>query len=155
MQTFSNYQTFSNNSNFFSWFKCSQTFNTFSNFLKLSDLNFSPWFKCSQTLHTFQQTLTLSTFVYLCLPLIWWRIYAQIMCLFVYFHQMVNQKEYFFLDENKSNRRINLRHKQCSYRLRTESEIIRVLATLKGFWATVRRPTVMLTACSNYPVAQS
>ena len=56
--TFLHFQHFSNNSNFFTEFEFSKTF------------------------HTFQQTSTLFTFVYLCLPLFKWRIYAQILCLF-------------------------------------------------------------------------
>ena len=47
-----------------------------------NSLNFFTWFKWSQNLYDFQQTLTLFTFVYLCLPLLKWHIYAQILCLF-------------------------------------------------------------------------
>ena len=64
----------------------------FSNYQNCSNnLNFSTRFKCSETFHTFLQTSTLFTFVYLCLPLLtfvylWlplfnWRIYVQILCL--------------------------------------------------------------------------
>ena len=54
----------------------------FTNFFILlqkfaNNLNFFIWFKC------FEQTSTLFTFVYLCLPLFNWRIYAQILCLFL------------------------------------------------------------------------
>ena len=51
---------------------------------KLSNnLNIFTKFILSQTFHTFQRTWTLITFVYLCLSLFKWRIYANILCLFI------------------------------------------------------------------------
>ena len=50
--------------------------------------------------HSFQQTSTLFTFVYLCLPLFKWHIYAQIFCLF-YFFQLAGEVKH--LVENSTN----------------------------------------------------